>query len=114
MSELRSAAVSILNENQHHGVDPRAVILAHGYLTEHPADDNELVTIDWLNSLKRADGGDFGMFAVRFVRPNFHLMAVNKKPTTGIDGINDWVSPRPATRGDVRRLCAALGVELIS
>lgn len=57
--------------------------LAQAYLDEHPSDDDELVTVAWLEET----------------------------------GLNLLGSPRSGstlskTRGDVRRLCKALGIEL--
>jgi hypothetical protein len=64
----------------------------------HQVDDDEATDIIWLNSLQRADGGDLSMLCVRLVDDKFHL------------AMHGYVSPKPATRGDVRRLLSALGV----
>jgi hypothetical protein len=74
-------------------------------------DDETLLDTDWLRTLNRADGGPLNMVCVRLCDDGFHLMAPGKV-TEGISGMLDYVSPRPATRGDVRRLCQALGVTL--
>lgn len=117
--DLRAAAERI-RLAMHHGCyvgEPGAIerderLLAQMYVLEHPADDGEDADIAWLESLSR-EGGDMSWLAVRLCEDRkFHLMAPSKKPTEGIEGLNDWVSPNPATRGDVRRLAAALGITL--
>jgi hypothetical protein len=81
--------------------DERAVIAA--YLAEHPADEDEAIStpaaIDWLDSLSRV-GGDLSMITVRACDDGMHLVS------------GDWVSPHVATKGDVRRLAAVLGIDL--
>ena len=80
--------------------------------TEHPADDSEQVTIDWLNTLYRVPCGPLSMLSIRLGHDGLIYLMAPGKQTEGIGGISDYVSPKPATRGDVRRLCAALGVEI--
>jgi len=87
------------------------VELAHLYLDEHPADDADPADYDWLNALRSENDQPLSMLAVRLCDDGFHLMAPGR-PSEGIDGLNDYVAPHPATKGDVRRLCAALGVPL--
>lgn len=74
--------------------------LIDSVLAEHPADDDVEADIAWLNALSRQDG-DMSMMCVRLGVDGklFHLC-----------GHGEWVSPKPATRGDVRRLLRALGV----
>lgn len=78
--------------------------LAHAYLAEHHADDGDKLNspeaIDWLDGLSRVDGDGLPMLTVQLKDDGLHL--VN----------NNWVSPRVATKGDVRTLCRALGIEL--
>jgi hypothetical protein len=77
-----------------------AVALAKAYLAEHPADDAEPVTLEWTRSLgldcrRIYDGPDW--------IPNIR----------GLDG--NWVIlPRGATRGQARRLLAALGIDCVN
>jgi hypothetical protein len=79
-------------------------VLARAYLAEHPADDGDLLgtvaSIDWLDSLRRADGGDMGMFTIRATGDEIRLI------------VNGFESLKPNTRGDVRAICRALGIEL--
>jgi hypothetical protein len=69
-----------------------------------PADDGDLLgtvaSIDWLDSLRRADGGDMGMFTIRATGDEIRLI------------VNGFESLKPNTRGDVRAICRALGIEL--
>jgi hypothetical protein len=74
-------------------------------------DDEQPAELDWLNGLRRKDG-DMSWLCLRLIDRRFHLMAPGKV-TEGIDGLKDHVSPRPATKGDVRMLAYAIGVELI-
>lgn len=88
-----------------------AIILADAYLAEHPADDGEPVTADWMRSFAPNPGLYFPLnddeSGVWFVfNPEGCYMAIS-------DGVNRSAElPVPPTRGHVRRLCAALGVEL--
>lgn len=81
-------------------------LLAAAYLAEHPADDDEPVDMDWFNSVGFAI--EIDLFAVRGILSFFrnskgwNVTVVNSVPVNRGD----------MTRGDVRRLCAALGVEL--
>lgn len=67
-------------------------------------DDAELVDIRWLEKLELPCRG---AIAVRLCDDGFHLM-VSGRPSEGIAGLNDWVCPHVATRGQVRRLIQAL------
>src|SRR5688572_16930093 len=78
------------------------ICLAHAYLAEHPADEDDPADLNWLNSLDRV-GGDMSWLCVQLVDSNFHLMSPCSKVSDGIRGLTDYVSPRPATKGDVRR-----------
>ena len=85
-------------------------ILADAYLAEHPADEDESVTIDWLESVGFT--GDHGIWSV------------GEKPSLALDtvllrwGVCDMSvtrldqTIRDATRGWVRQLCKSLGIEL--
>ncbi len=84
----------------------KACQLAQAYLAEHPADDEEPITEAWLRSVGFDDEHrlDWKNLVIKFCVPirdnfwDFYLNSTQIKP--------------PKTRGDVRRLCKALGVEL--
>lgn len=85
----------------------------YAFVAEHSADDGELLTVDWLDGLSRTDGGDMSFLAVRLCEDRtFHLMLPGKRPTEGVQGLRDFVSGRPSTRGDVRAICRALDIPL--
>lgn len=81
-----------------------AAVVVAACLVEHHADDGDKLNspeaIDWLDGLSRVDGDGLPMLTVQLKDDGLHL--VN----------NNWVSPRVATKGDVRTLCRALGIEL--
>jgi hypothetical protein len=74
--------------------------IVNAYLALVPADDGEDADIKWLGGLSSSDGQPLSMMAVRLIGDKFHLVS------------NDYVSPKPATRGDVRDFCSALQVPL--
>lgn len=78
-------------------------------LREHPADDDEPVTEEWLISLRWAPEG-YAAFTCLVLRHERHVL----EWFTEDESL--WLNERCVhdnpTRGDVRRLCAALGVEL--
>lgn len=84
----------------------------NAYLAEHPADDEEPVTEDWLRAVgsKPIPGVSFhafdlGLFVQVGVRPDGSLCI-------HADRFTATLKMAICTRGDVRRLCAALGVPL--
>ena len=99
---------------QHDDLDA-LLYLAHNDLAEHPADDDEPVTVEWLDALFtrsckthshpnwRASGESRHGFRFVFHDSVLHV-GVIFNGTTGIATCK--------TRGDVRRLCRALGIEL--
>lgn len=129
--ELRAAAerfskwvdtprVRIVGSVDQEQIDGDAYELAAAYLAEHPADDAEPVTADWLRGLgfvrgQQAAADDNltlragGVELTRWHRRG--VPAVEWSVQTAEDGA-DWLPPclRPATRGHVRRLLAALGI----
>jgi len=105
--ELRSAAAKVLSAQS-------TFSLACVKLARHVQRmyDETPVSLAFLERLRRVDGGDFSFMAVRLCDDGLHLMGVRGRPRNGIDGLDDYVAPNVATRGDVRRLCEALGIEL--
>lgn len=98
--------------------DRRAIIAA--YLAEHPADDETPIDREWLARLgcKR---DDWGSGTTDFTIPSDGVqldIRVWADEACGIDGIaynqNDTgnVQVDVKTRGDVRRLCDAVGIKL--
>ena len=103
--ELRSAAKRLLlGPRAYRGTGHSARLdiqgLADAYLAEHQADDEQPIDLKWLDCLSR-DGGDLPFICVTYRDGAYHLT-----------GHSEYVAPDPATRGDVRRLCKSLGVEL--
>lgn len=112
-----------------------ANVLANAHLTEHPADDDEPVTEEWLRSIGFKDWPEDnddkhlfslfiraneeigwecrlayqtnGFYAVRMCDVDVHLGVAESVEL--LDSRNKTVK---VTRGDVRRLCAALKIEL--
>jgi hypothetical protein len=92
--------------------------VASAYLAEHPADDAEPVDEAWLESV----GFVHGDSAIGSPRMNSPRAPVDETQVVTIESdgaayydVDDghWVIlPDVETRGDVRRLCAALGIEL--
>lgn len=88
-------------------------ILAAAYLDEHPADDDELVIEEWLRSVGFVDEDhewltlfpDDSDCRVTYDRQNGEI----KVETVIAEGFR---LPHVKTRGDVRLLCRALGIEL--
>lgn len=95
--------------------------LAHAYILDHPADDAEPVTEEWLRSV--------GFHDSRYQGKRFSLQLGDVRVCPPIADLGLWVGimeddgdfysgakaiPQShiRTRGDVRRLCAALGITL--
>jgi hypothetical protein len=82
--------------------------LAEAWLAEHPADDETLVDVEWLATRK----------AISHDENSRHWWTIDSCVTFRIrdDGISIWIGDHfvmaNPTRGDVRRLCRALRVEL--
>lgn len=84
-------------------------LLSNAYLDEHPADDGELVTLEWLKSLGWLPD-----------QTGWPAICLPETPEWGISwrGHGIWLTPisvplcRAPMRGDIRRLCKAMGVEL--
>ncbi len=97
--------------------------VARAYLAEHPSDDGEPITEDWLSGL----GAEF-FPATDYERPMYILSSSCRRfgwELARYEEGDEWtaeltvnrayhlgVSHDIKTRGDVRRLCSALGIEL--
>lgn len=131
IEELRAVAQEMIDgeaAEQKQGVfsefSRRASALARAYLAEHPADDGDPVTADWLDSLTRdkesgihwrlSDGPRAaGVVAVEVVlRPSYCTVEVCGRLLCEWWPGADDAERRQYTRGRLRRLCAALGVPL--
>ena len=75
-------------------------LMADAYLAEHPEDDEEPVTEKWLDSVFGPDG--------------LEIQCHDEwgQAITWFEGLGSVLIPMPKTRGDVRRLCKALGIPL--
>jgi hypothetical protein len=90
-----------------------AVQLARAWLAEHRADDGEPVTTDWLSSAGFVE--EMGSYSVPVGFDAAELYAhfgVTRRPAWWLANRNgDKIFLRPpTTRGQVRALCAALGI----
>jgi len=98
--------------------------VAKAYLAEHPADDGEPLTADWLDAITRDKEGAShwrlssgpraaGAVAVEVViRPSYCTVEVCGRLLREWWPLADDAGRRRYTRGDLRRLCAALGIDL--
>lgn len=89
--------------------------VAYLWLSEHPADDDEPVTEEWLQKVIAPDrtarlGGGFSVTFYATQTPT--LSYYNSGIGGWYDDSSDIDVPKASTRGDVRRLCRALGIEL--
>lgn len=94
--------------------DMDSSILADAYLAEHPADDDEPVMEAWLRAVgfENCSFPDHGKpLCIRFMRDCLFAVYTNGVTLISIRGM---YAPASAvrTRGHVRRVCRALGVEL--
>jgi hypothetical protein len=90
-------------------------ILAESYLAEHPADDCEPITEEWLRSVGFSDGATGESLWLRCKDSQLgHLRhtAMALDLITGNWTANGLGCKECKTRGDVRRLAAALGIAL--
>lgn len=120
--ELRAAAEQLIAEREHRHESYRIAKrhgwkappedetdgerLARAYLAEHPADDGDAVTMEWLRSIGFATAAEACGVAASLGR--IEAFSVLPQPLQWrVNGFK--VSEKP-TRGDVRRLLAALGI----
>lgn len=91
------------------------VCLADAYLAEHPTDDDEPISDEWLMETYGFDrcnndqdlGGTFSLVA--YEHCEWEIRSYVYAVYDGHDHSHDLGKPK--TRGHVRRLCAALGIE---
>ncbi len=123
--ELRAAAERLASEDA--SAYPRhgnayaltdAVALARAWLAEHPADDEEPISQSWLlaSGWAKVDYSWAGQvqcfeianWGIHWIEGGWGLFYLT---ADGFDGSETWLS-HMNTRGCVRRLCAALEIEL--
>lgn len=86
-----------------------AEALADAYLAEHPADDGVPVTQDWLVSIGFEPNPSSLTFDHRPL--SLELFAENVGDPPSVEAVFDGIVPHVNTRGGIRRLLRALGVE---
>ena len=84
-------------------------ILANAYLAEHPADDAEPMTLEWVGEVTGELLCEIGGDSSRAFVNAGGILTIHRD---GRVFIQLKIVKPVKTRGDVRRLCAALGVEL--
>lgn len=87
--------------------------LAKAWRLEHPHDDDEPITLEWLEliggELLDSDGGEMVWFRIAFgdlLWKNEHAIP----PFCKYKGVE--LEKTPQNKGEFRRLCKALGIEL--
>lgn len=120
--ELRAAAELVVATGTHKDwsdtIDAGALAVCRDWLRLHPADDGEPVTEDWLRSVGFVTDGEyiayFRLRSASWGHIDSHLRHTNvavrwMDRTWNANGLGC----RPCeTRGDLRRLCNALGITL--
>ncbi len=87
--------------------------LADAYLVEHPADDGEKVTEEWLLASGFTPHPEFRGHSIYNKTQSIEVWIADG----GICVEGEYISRKfggDYTRGDMRRLCSALGIELKS
>lgn len=77
--------------------------LAHAYAAEHPRDDDEPLTDEWFRSVGAVDIKWPTGLAIIITSTMYLYLSINGALLSG------HLQKRYRTRGEVRRLCAALG-----
>ena len=115
-SSLRECALRVVNHWRPGDVDD-AYRVCRDWLTDHPSDDDEPVTEEWLELNATAYHGPIRQYSFG----NISSLRVLFWPSHELRYESGWfVEAGPEmkpiadqrTRGDVRRLCRALGIEL--
>lgn len=81
--------------------------LADAYLAEHPADDADDITEDWLREIGFTYDDEWGATYIY----GYKTFPLWYEDLCGEWGWGEAELPTPKTRGEVRRLMAALGIE---
>lgn len=111
---LRAAAElasELLEEHPDHGGRCEfccAAKVVNAWLAEHPSDDDEPVTEEWLREIGFTYDDEWGATYIY----GYKTFPLWYEDLCGEWGWGEAELPSPKTRGDVRRLCRALGIEL--
>jgi hypothetical protein len=118
IDELRATAFAVASAD---GYDKMpiveiAVVLAHAYLADHPADEDEPVTEDWLRSigLKLRMGFGFPVTKTMSLWDSRNGWGLYFHGGLGDSAEGETKIAKVATRGQVRRLLAALGIDCVN
>lgn len=84
--------------------------LADAYADEHPPDDETPIDESWLRAVCQHFTHDAGWTDTAGVR--FIVTVLGHSQVIDLDKDDVFTLPRLTTRGQLRRLCAALGIEL--
>jgi hypothetical protein len=109
MNDTRSAAERLRD---------KMIRLAKAYLDEHPADDGEAVTEEWLRAVGFDKQGLLWFGGARlYIGAKWdggtHSAEIQVGGGSGYYGCDHTIDlPKPQTRGEVRRLCQCLGIEI--
>lgn len=114
MTDLRADALLVL---EHANEDSAAERIAKVWLAENQTDDGELIKPEWLEELGFGDSFNF-TYEKRYelcdgVRVMFFACQAPKRWRSEL-WVGKKITPTELTRGQVRRLCKALGVEAVN
>ena len=85
--------------------------LVDAFMAEHPADDDETVTEEWLGRVGGVKSSEYAKAFRRAGSDDLYFFYAGRNPFQS--GLTRFFKmPVVETRGDVRRLCVALGIEL--
>ncbi len=109
-AELRAAAEMVVATGTHKDwfdtIDAGAVAVASAYLAEHPADEHELWTAEWLKAV--GFDGDMSKNGPGMWLRGVRIHSDGRWSWCG----QSWPFKAIQTRGDLRRICAALNIPL--
>lgn len=88
------------------------LMLRDAYLAEHPADDSESVTFEWLESIGFYRDGTHIDDPLTCCESAIYLSPDHNDETVWVVFVEVYELGHVKTRGDVRRLLAALGIEV--
>lgn len=118
--ELRAAAERLRRwkAGDHEVMESRHMLhanwsmLADAYLAEHPADDDEAVTEDWIESVRTCPWCVIEFNDAVMLDWEESTLYLHTEISDGIGVVTRVELPHLKTRGDVRRFCRAFGKDL--